>query len=72
MEIITKNDNDKKYIFTCPICGTVFTALGREIEQREASYENGILPLHELRCPNCCHNLIFSGELTEYKSKKRR
>lgn len=50
-KIIEKHDYDKNYIFTCPVCGTVFTERERNIRANITLGEcaNGI----PIRCPNC-------------------
>lgn len=63
-KIIEKHDNDKNYIFTCPVCGTVFTERERNVES--AIGINGRIMTSRARCPNC---ELFSGyrELKEYQ-----
>lgn len=57
-KIIEKHDNDKNYIFTCPVCGTIFT-------ERERNIDTDIGILSKVRCPNC--ELCSSyRELKEY------
>ena len=62
-KIIEKHDNDKNYIFTCPVCGTVFTERERNIESDIGI--NGSIMVSRVRCPNCelCSSYI---ELKEY------
>ena len=63
-KIIEKHDNDKNYIFTCPVCGTVFTERERNVST--AIGINGSIMASRVRCPNCelCSNY---RELKEYQ-----
>lgn len=45
MAIIEKRDNDEEFIFTCPICGTIFTEISRNIYKYSSTFE--------VDCPNC-------------------
>lgn len=73
--IIKKKDNDKKYVFTCPICGTIFTERERNIEPTsiyEAKIEQqiGIIgEAYNLKCPNCGVSSTFE-KLEEYNKNK--
>ena len=66
-KIVKKNDNDKEYIFTCPICGTIFTERERNIDS--AIDIDGITLNSLVKCPNCdrCSNY---SELEEYNKNK--
>lgn len=54
-DIIKKKDNDKKFVFTCPMCGTIFTERERNID-KYGDYEldkGRVLFGYKVRCPNC-------------------
>jgi len=62
--IIEKHDDDKEYIFTCPICGTVFTEKERNIhEVINDGYRN---ITYNVFCPNCNRTTIYPN-MEEYK-----
>lgn len=77
MEIIEKHDNDKEYIFTCPICGTIFTAREREITKSRDWDSDGrpsnIDPHYSyyITCPNCIKVSEYKI-LNEYKESNDR
>lgn len=62
-KIIERHDNDKNYIFTCPICGTVFTERERNIEPSIGI--DGKAHGFVLQCPNCRLGSKYQ-ELKEY------
>ena len=54
-KIIEKHDNDKIYIFTCPICGTKFTERERHLREYHSLLKGDYSgpPLYNITCPNC-------------------
>ena len=72
-DIIKKKDNDKEYVFTCPICGTIFTERERNIEKQEWDFgdigEINIFTKYIVHCPNCNTTDILQ-ELEEYDKNK--
>lgn len=72
-QIIKQKDNDKEYIFTCPVCGTIFTERERNIEKQEWDYgyigEYNISVKYISRCPNC-NTVDIHQELEEYDKNK--
>lgn len=65
--IIKKKDNDKEYVFTCPICGTIFTERERNIGKNTTT--DGFLTGYITTCPNCGRDSGYS-ELEEYEKNK--
>ena len=57
-DIIKQKDNDKKYVFTCPICGTIFTERERTIGRNISPY--GDLLGCIVDCPNCKRESNYS------------
>lgn len=70
-DIIKKKDNDKKFVFTCPICGTVFTERERNIDKyADWELETGLFLFdYKVRCPNC--ELSSSYEKLELYDKNK-
>ena len=72
-DIIVKKDNDKKFVFTCPICGTIFTERERNIEKQEWDFgdmaEYYAPVRYIVHCPNCNTTDILQ-ELEEYDKNK--
>ena len=71
-DIIKKKDNDKKFVFTCPICGTIFTERERNIDKYggDCKLENGMVSFdYKVRCPNC--ELNSSYEKLELYDKNK-
>ena len=72
-DIIIKKDNDKKYVFTCSICGTIFTERERNIEKQELDFgyigRSDIQNRYVTNCPNCKIRSVYS-ELEEYDKNK--
>jgi transcription elongation factor Elf1 len=70
-DIIKKKDNDKKFVFECPICGTIFTEKERNIEKYvDNELEIGIFSFsYKVRCPNC--ELNSSYEKLELYDKNK-
>ena len=67
--IIKKKDNDKEYVFTCPVCGTVFTERERNIDTG-MSFLNGNPLSHIVKCPNCGRQHEYFEKLEEYNKDK--
>ena len=75
--IIKKKDNDKKFVFTCPICGTIFTERERSLEKYANLSETPVSETHEndypfiyiSRCPNCDIRSEYL-DLEEYDKNK--
>lgn len=69
--IIKEKNNDKEYVFTCPICGTIFTERERNIEKYgDYKLEIGIFSFdYKVRCPNC--ELNSSYEKLELYDKNK-
>ena len=65
--IIKNKDNDKEYVFTCPICGTIFTERERNIGKNTTA--DGFLIGYVVDCPNCGRDSGYS-ELEEYDENK--
>ena len=65
--IIKKKDNDKEYVFTCPVCGTVFTERERYIGRNTSM--NGYLLGCIVECPNCKRESNY-GCVEEYDKNK--
>ena len=70
-DIIEKKDNDKKFVFTCPIYGTIFTERERNIDKYgDYGIETGIVSFdYKVRCPNC--ELNSSYEKLELYDKNK-
>ena len=66
-DIIKQKDNDKKYVFTCPICGTIFTERERTIGRNISPY--GDLLGCIVECPNCKRESNY-GCVEEYDKNK--
>ena len=67
--IIKKKDNDKEYVFTCPVCGTVFTERERKMDNDSIYLEGGYTFANIISCPNCFVRSIHT-ELEEYDKNK--
>ena len=67
-KIIEKHDNDKNYVFTCPVCGTVFTERERSIKPNYCM--DGLVHGYILSCPNCEIVTIYR-ELKEYQEQEK-
>lgn len=71
-DIIKKKDNDKKFVFECPICGTIFTERERNIEKYgnlDTMAESVSMFRYVVRCPNCEIRSEYS-EPEEYDKNK--
>lgn len=71
-DIIKKKDNDKKFVFTCPICGTIFTERERSLEKYanlSETSENDYPFIYIARCPNCDIRSEYL-DLEEYDKNK--
>ena len=69
--IIEQHDDDEVYKFTCPICGTVFSAREREIDKYELDPSNSYYQIKYLvGCPNCKKYVSFSDKNEYNKNNK--
>lgn len=69
-KIIEKHDTDTEYIFTCPICGTIFTEIERNMFSEFFSGAGVEKIICKITCPNCSRSENWEvNELKEYKEE---
>ena len=70
-KVLEVHDNDKEYVFTCPICGTVYTARERDLAKWAiVTLDNGEeICKYIITCPNCSTSSTYTS-LEEYNKKE--